>query len=183
MSRPRGLPAVQRRKEVHLSVQRPLCPSLDLLERIPDADPMMRQYLNFIRDDWELQEESRKMVEGAIGRVWTPTFTRPPSFSSVVFGVGALGGVLGISGSAAFEPMGQIPTYRLTTFNINIPAKSFALCFTFMFRFVKVFATSGRRTNRTPATQRIFVFSLLDRRGCLCLGRKWCCARISCAGD
>ena len=44
---------------------------------------------------------------GAIGRVWTPTFARPPSFSSAVFGAGVLGGVLGISGSAVLEPRGR----------------------------------------------------------------------------
>ena len=98
------------------------------------------------------------------------TFVRPPSLSSAVFGVGALGSVPGLSGSTAFEPTGQIPTYRLTAFNINIPVKSFTFRFVFMFRFVKVFATSGRRTNRMLATRRIFVFSLLDGRGRLCLG-------------
>ena len=64
MLRPRGLPAVQRWKEVHLSVQRPLRPSLGSLERIPCADPRMRQWLNFVQDDWELQGELRRMAEG-----------------------------------------------------------------------------------------------------------------------
>ena len=97
-------------------------------------------------------------------------FARPPSLSSAVFGAGVLSRVLGLSGSTTFEPTGQIPTYRLTAFNINIPAKSFALYFTFMFRLDKVFATSGRHTDRTPVMRRISVFSLLDRWGCLCLG-------------
>ena len=84
---------------------------------------------------------------------------------------GGGGRILGLSGSATFEPMRQIPTYRLATFSINIPVEPFALCFTFMFRFVKVFATSSHRTNRTPVMRRISVVSPLDGRGCLCLGR------------
>ena len=54
----------------------------------------------------------------------------------LIFGVGMLGRILGLKRSATFEPTRRVLTYRLTAFSTNIPAKPFALCLMFMFRFV-----------------------------------------------
>ena len=92
---------------------------------------------------------------------------RPPSLSSALFRVGMLSRNLGLNGSATFEPMRQVLTYRLTMFSTDIPVKSFACCIMFMFRLAQVFMTSSHRAYRMLATWGISVVPLLDGQGCL----------------
>ena len=89
-------------------------------------------------------------------------FARPPSLSSVLLRARMLSRNISINGSATFEPMRHILTYRLTALSTDHLVKSFMHCITFMFRLAQVFMTSSRHAYRMPATWRISVDSLLD---------------------